>query len=83
VCLGSVTEDELHDEVCGCNRCAADVTSLLACGAVSVGRPAIPDVSKNRRVKKSKIFLGLLGDEDEDVTETTRPATQCRIPQDP
>jgi hypothetical protein len=51
----------------------------------SVGRPAIPHISKNRstfifRVKQSKIFLRLLGDDDEDVTGTTRSATQCRIP---
>ena len=37
VCAGSVAQDELHDGVCGCKSCAADVTSLLACGAMSVG----------------------------------------------
>jgi hypothetical protein len=28
-------------------------------------------------------LLGLLGSEDEDVSGTTRPATQYRIPEDP
>jgi len=61
---------------------------MWRCVGRSVGRPAIPDVSKNRstfifRVKQSQIFRGLLGDEDEDVTGTTRLATQYRIPKDP
>jgi hypothetical protein len=83
-----VAQDGLHDGVCGCKSRVVEFTSLLGCGDVSVGRPAISDVSKNRntfifRVKQSKIFLGLLGDEDEDVTGTTSSATQYRTPEDP
>jgi hypothetical protein len=63
---------------------------ILGCGAVSVGRSVGQQFTKFRKlampsfsVSSNPRLLGLLGGEDEDVSGTTRKATQYRIPEDP